>query len=91
LCASDNPGEINMKLRLAANTSSISVCGKEYIPDADGNIEVDEMDAEACNELVNVHGLRTPEATAIREAAAQAAWAAPIAAAVQKAGPLPTY
>lgn len=80
-----------MKFKAPKGVNSLGIQGKSYEVDADGNITIDDADTAALQELVNVHGWKTPEAAAASEAASQAAWAAPIAAAVQNAGPVPTY
>jgi hypothetical protein len=64
---------MNILLRVPKNTSSVSALGTLFVPDSNGNIEVDDSSAEAV-ELRNVMGFLTPEAQDAVDAAAAAAF-----------------
>jgi hypothetical protein len=75
---------MNILLRVPKNASSVSALGTVFMPDSNGNIEVDDSSPEA-GVLRNVMGYLTPEAQDAVDAAASADFAARVVEAMTKA------
>jgi hypothetical protein len=75
---------MNILLRVPKNTSSVSALGTLFVPDANGNIEVDEHSPESVV-LRNTMGFLTPEDQDAVDAAASAEFTSRVVEAMNKA------